>query len=314
VTTTTPEAAAAPLGPNWDQISHDVTCPLCGYNLRGLTNPRCPECGARFDWPDVIDPHKGLHPYLFEHHPERNVRSFVQTLVGTLRPNRFWSSLSPTQPLRPRRMRAYWLLTTLVASLAFWAELTRAIATWWDNSRNWVIVRGPWRPPPPAPLTWHNVVEAAGLAWQRDWILGQTCAQLVFWVAWPWMLLLSLQVFRVSMRRAKVHAAHVLRCVVHSFDVGAWVGLLGVFWVTYLLTLGPPLTTDPGQFQTERAIRAVAFLVLTLGVVTWRMAQAYRRYMRFDHAISTVIAGQVITSLLALNALLAWENWVRHWF
>jgi DNA-directed RNA polymerase subunit RPC12/RpoP len=23
----------------------DIACPLCGYNLRGLTSPRCPECG-----------------------------------------------------------------------------------------------------------------------------------------------------------------------------------------------------------------------------------------------------------------------------
>jgi hypothetical protein len=23
----------------------DVVCPLCSYNLRGLTHPRCPECG-----------------------------------------------------------------------------------------------------------------------------------------------------------------------------------------------------------------------------------------------------------------------------
>ena len=26
----------------------DVSCPLCGYNLRGLTVPRCPECGNAF--------------------------------------------------------------------------------------------------------------------------------------------------------------------------------------------------------------------------------------------------------------------------
>jgi hypothetical protein len=25
--------------------ARDVTCPLCGYNLRGLEQPRCPECG-----------------------------------------------------------------------------------------------------------------------------------------------------------------------------------------------------------------------------------------------------------------------------
>lgn len=26
----------------------DIACPRCGYNLRGLTVPRCPECGLRF--------------------------------------------------------------------------------------------------------------------------------------------------------------------------------------------------------------------------------------------------------------------------
>ena len=25
----------------------DAACPLCGYNLRGLTSSRCPECGRR---------------------------------------------------------------------------------------------------------------------------------------------------------------------------------------------------------------------------------------------------------------------------
>ena len=27
--------------------TRDAACPLCGYNLRGLTSPRCPECGRR---------------------------------------------------------------------------------------------------------------------------------------------------------------------------------------------------------------------------------------------------------------------------
>src|SRR5439155_25446129 len=128
--------------PDWEAIAHDVPCPLCDYNLRGLADPRCPECGSRFDWAEVTDPERRLHPYLFEHHPERNVRAFWQTLVGTLRPRKFWSGLSPTQPLRPGRMWLYWLITAAIASLAFLAEWGRAVFTWWDQvySRSWIYV------------------------------------------------------------------------------------------------------------------------------------------------------------------------------
>jgi hypothetical protein len=36
--------------------------------------------------------------------------------------------------------------------------------------------------------------------------------------------------------------------------------------------------------------------------------------MRFDHALGTIIAAQVISLLVVLNWMLAWENWIRHWF
>src|SRR3954463_9889278 len=103
--------------PACDAIAHEVLCPLCDYNLRGLADPRCPECGHRFDWEIVTDPKKRIHPYLFEHHPERNIRSFFRTLIGTIQPIRFWRSLSPTQPSSVRRMIIYWVLTCLIASL-----------------------------------------------------------------------------------------------------------------------------------------------------------------------------------------------------
>src|ERR1700678_2777121 len=40
--TTTPSDDAALV--DWLSI-RDAPCPLCGYNLRGLASPRCPECG-----------------------------------------------------------------------------------------------------------------------------------------------------------------------------------------------------------------------------------------------------------------------------
>lgn len=32
---------------------HGLRCAGCGYNLTGLTRPRCPECGVEFDWEQV---------------------------------------------------------------------------------------------------------------------------------------------------------------------------------------------------------------------------------------------------------------------
>ena len=42
--------------PDWSQQVEEICCPLCGYNLRGLSEPRCPECGHRFEWHTLIDP------------------------------------------------------------------------------------------------------------------------------------------------------------------------------------------------------------------------------------------------------------------
>jgi len=35
---------------------HDVACPRCGYNLRGMKRLRCPECGREFSWQDMRAP------------------------------------------------------------------------------------------------------------------------------------------------------------------------------------------------------------------------------------------------------------------
>lgn len=34
-------------------LDEDLHCPECRYNLRGLTVPRCPECGYTFTWDDL---------------------------------------------------------------------------------------------------------------------------------------------------------------------------------------------------------------------------------------------------------------------
>src|SRR5687768_5496500 len=109
MTTTQAETLDTASAPDWPATTEPVCCPLCDYDLRGLAEPRCPECGYRFTWPEVLDPARRVHPYLFEHYPHRSAWAFLRTLLGGLRPRRFWTGLLPAQPGRPRRIVDYWL-------------------------------------------------------------------------------------------------------------------------------------------------------------------------------------------------------------
>ncbi|MGH7179951.1 MAG: hypothetical protein ACREJC_21420 [Tepidisphaeraceae bacterium] len=41
-----------------------VSCPICGYNMTGLSETRCPECGAKFTIEQLVSaqPHVSEHP------------------------------------------------------------------------------------------------------------------------------------------------------------------------------------------------------------------------------------------------------------
>src|SRR4051812_19199076 len=87
--------------PDWSLITERIACPLCDYELRGLTEPRCPECGGQFEWWVLLNPQHQKHPFLFEHHPKRNIWSFVRTKLAGFKPWKFWKTLKPAQPSRP---------------------------------------------------------------------------------------------------------------------------------------------------------------------------------------------------------------------
>src|SRR5262245_21448179 len=93
-----------------EAAAQELRCPLCEYDLRALTEARCPECGYCFTWEALRDPTRRLQPDLCGQHAERNVGSFFRTLVGGLGPGRFWGQLHPTQPSFARRLVLYWLI------------------------------------------------------------------------------------------------------------------------------------------------------------------------------------------------------------
>src|SRR5205807_1129158 len=108
-------------------------------------------------WADLNDPSRKRHPFLFEHHPDRNVWSFGRTLVAGLRPARFWRSLSPAQRPSPRRLLVYAsasiILTFLIGPASVYAFTAsqllrygiaaswgRALAgAWYVRHTSWLI-------------------------------------------------------------------------------------------------------------------------------------------------------------------------------
>ena len=78
-----------------------IACPLCDYDLRGLPQPRCPECGfASISWEALREQVRTTHPYLFEHQPRRGTARVRRTAAEGLRPRRFWASVRPYHAIR----------------------------------------------------------------------------------------------------------------------------------------------------------------------------------------------------------------------
>ena len=117
--------------PDWRTPSTDIACPLCGYNLRGLAEPRCPECGFAFAWSDLVDAKRDRHPWLFEHagrqppRPWRRLRAFVATYVRTALPWRFWRAVTPANPVHVGRLLVYWAIAAVPLLGVFMIEPIR---------------------------------------------------------------------------------------------------------------------------------------------------------------------------------------------
>jgi hypothetical protein len=294
-------------------------CPLCEYDLRGLVEPRCPECGYSFNWDELRDPARRLHPYLFEHHPERNVWSFRKTLANSMLPRRFWRTLYPTQPSFPRRLMLYGLLVALIAAGALLGAIAyrsyqvdqtmrgrRATQMRFMNPQTQaeIIVR-------------HGSVQAyldltspTFPSWRyfsplfiSNWLdLGGHLQVTAFALLWPWMTFASLLVFRASMRRARVRPVHVLRCVIYSADLAAVAAaIVTIGWLFCDPWLHRTRNWSEFWWRFSSAQGALWVIAVLFALLTFRLWIAYRRYLRFDHPLATAIASQIMIGLLTLK-------------
>lgn len=306
--------------PGTPDTAEPLPCPLCDYDLRGLTEPRCPECGYTFEWRQMLDPALRRHEFLFEHHPRRSLWSFRRTLVGGLRPRRFWGSLFPSQPSKPRRLVLYWLLAAVVLAFTAAIPLAVAAAQFVNSQREYRLALIAYYSQPSfdrdARLAWgiqtygsleayivaiHPINARTVAAAVLD-AAGPVTALLSVLAFWPWLTFLALMVFRISMRRAKVKPAHVLRCVIYSYDALFWLGALS-------LLLGPVaaglmlLPVPTLKVAVPVAVGLMYFAALLY--MAYRLTVAYRIYLQFHRPAATVAAAQIIVALAVFTAFVS---------
>ena len=117
---------------------------------------------------------------------------------------------------------------------------------------------------------------------------------------WPWLTFSALGVFQISMRRAKVNGAHVLRCVLYSFDVLLWVGAFSLAETAgYLI-----VWLARGNWPLPMEISAWAALGVGLFGV-FRLWAAYRDYLHFHAPLATVLAAQAVVAVLVPTMMVA---------
>jgi len=291
-TAPTAPAPALDAPPDWSQITEDIVCPLCEYNLRGLSTPRCPECGYRFAWPELLDWRLKRHPYLFEHQDKRRIRAYLCTLAGGLRPRKFWRSLHPMQASRPLRLLAYWFLGAILFTILTSVEMTLEFAWMWRAQMP------TWRG---APAFYRNadILDWSWMYWRRGYAFAEIPPIALPPLLFPWLVFLALLVFQITMRRQRIRTHHMARCALYAYDpaILALILLLKPLFV-FLSSLG----TGTVSRTSEEGYFALALVALVL--FAYRLQRAIALYLRFHRPLATTMAAQVVALLAFLNLLL----------
>lgn len=274
--------------PRWDAIDFDVTCARCGYNLRGLETPRCPECGLEFDWRSVLDAHFNRNPFLFEHNwRQRPIRSYLKTLWMTLRPRKFWSRLSLHERVHAKPL--WFVLLTIVPLFQLLLHIT-AFLIW--QTITLVKNHGLFDPTiqfgNPSYLLFSY---GSGIEWSdyfnlncRSWALSFRapsfwyfiwCGALTITLAALFTLLVSL---RQTLGRCRVRSVQILRAAAYS-ALPIALGGLGLF---YLLNAIDAWLTMQWQAPTFGLLAtcSIGLLLLAWAIITYCVGIPLKHYLR----------------------------------
>lgn len=249
-------------GPNWERIGRTICCSRCGYELRMLSEPRCPECGFLFDWRQLLTAvyTEQAGTYYEQNWTRHPFRAVFRTFFRSLRPAKFWSSVSIHERIQPKPLYAL----TLAACIGFFVTL---------HGLAWIIAAVARAATMlMVPRTGLTPSYRAAIAMRVQMVTSDIAAPRGldnYWMIVPGLILMlilgthfMLGIFRQTLRRCRVRPEHLLRVLAYSSlaglagyaaiavtviavlfglgaraDLAALCGLVGVFyWIWHIRT------------------------------------------------------------------------------
>jgi hypothetical protein len=289
--------------PDWGVIDFDVLCARCGYNLRMLTTPRCPECGLDFEWRIVLDQAATQSDFLFEHNwRSRPVRSWLTTVWRGLRPKRFWQSVSIHERVRAGPL---WLMmaSAVPAFLLAYQGLAGLLSLPFGWFGNWVARQAP-PSSPVGPAFAYQANTLQSLAGGFETLAWQPIEAGPAFISVPLSIAVTLAAtlaflcgLRQTLGRSGVRTVQLLRVVTYASVPGAIMVAVATIVAMVLVNV-----FIGGTRATALVMHASQFFLL-LGVPAYYLAVPLRRYLHLPRPW-TLAATACFVGLLTTTTIL----------
>jgi hypothetical protein len=261
--------------PDWDTLAVELHCPRCGYDLRRLPQPRCPECGLQFRWAELIAAtQERLQSPLFEQQwRHRPVRSFFGTIGRAMLPWLLWRQtrlvVEPrVGPLLLLVLPALLLHVAVCLSARFASD---AFVAWWIARRFGRAFRVPtfFDPPGDYVAALLGTLVLVALTWAVLQVFQQTINR--YRIRWRhFVRILALAGTSYLMWQAAAVALLCLRNpVAHVFGAALWYAHRGpVDWLDFLLPVSAlALTVSTGMSRYLQVRGGWSMGFLSTGIV-----------------------------------------------
>lgn len=290
--------------PDWERIEFEVCCARCGYNLRMLTEPRCPECGLEFAWGEALRQAESESDFLFEHQwRKRPIWSFLVTVWRSFLPRSFWSSVSIHNRISCRPL---WFM--LAVTILLFAILVPAVAWLVSTGMKLVLARpvfgiggGSRAISPTLRQLWSIAGELGALAELPlrnpvRYLEVPACATATF-VA----VLAVVCGMRQTLGRCRVRTVQVLRVIAYAATP---VCVVWSFAIPAVLIVGDVVLPDPPTNDLEFLLGpliAISMFALPLAAF---LTVGLRAYLKLPRAAAIAVVSGYVGALVAMMVVI----------